>query len=47
MRGSSASDVHVSDFVMCPGVQEAHVFSTTDGMALQVFVVEGWTGDEV
>ncbi len=28
-------------------VQEAHVFSTTDGMALEVFVVEGWDGDDV
>lgn len=28
-------------------MQEAHVFSTTDGMALEVFVVEGWPGDEV
>lgn len=28
-------------------LQEAHVFSTTDGMALEVFVVEGWPGDEV
>jgi len=23
------------------------VFSLTDGMALEVFVVEGWPGDEV
>lgn len=23
------------------------MFSTTDGMALEVFVVEGWPGDEV
>lgn len=28
-------------------MQEAHVFSTTDGMALEVFVVEGWPGEEV
>ena len=28
-------------------LQEAHVFSLTDGMALEVFVVEGWPGDEV
>jgi hypothetical protein len=28
-------------------LQEAHVFSTTDGMALEVFVVEGWDGDDV
>ena len=28
-------------------MQEAHIFSTTDGMALEVFVVEGWPGDEV
>jgi hypothetical protein len=28
-------------------LQEAHVFSTTDGMALEVFVVEGWSGDDV
>lgn len=28
-------------------LQEAHVFSTTDGMAAEVFVVEGWLGEEV
>jgi hypothetical protein len=28
-------------------IKEAHVFSTTDGMALEVFVVEGWDGDDV
>ncbi|KAL2613531.1 hypothetical protein R1flu_025223 [Riccia fluitans] len=27
-------------------IKEAHVFSTSDGMALEVFVVEGWSGDE-
>ncbi|KAJ7521008.1 hypothetical protein O6H91_19G033800 [Diphasiastrum complanatum] len=27
-------------------IKEAHVFSTTNGMALEVFVVEGWPGDE-
>ncbi|KAH9541775.1 hypothetical protein CY35_14G083500 [Sphagnum magellanicum] len=27
-------------------IKEAHVFSTTDGMALEVFVVEGWDGDD-
>ncbi|EFJ32295.1 hypothetical protein SELMODRAFT_451542 [Selaginella moellendorffii] len=27
-------------------IKEAHVFSTTDGMALEVFVVEGWIGDD-
>ncbi|CAM6011424.1 unnamed protein product [Sphagnum balticum] len=28
------------------GIKEAHVFSTTDGMALEVFVVDGWPTDE-
>lgn len=28
-------------------MQEAHVFSTTDGLALEVFVVEGWIGSKV
>ncbi|KAG6544341.1 hypothetical protein Mapa_014175 [Marchantia paleacea] len=27
-------------------IKEAHVFSTSDGMALEVFVIEGWSGDE-
>eukprot|EP00897_Mesotaenium_endlicherianum_P000769 jgi/Mesen1/10693/ME000090S10153 len=27
-------------------IKEAHVFSSTDGMALEVFVVEGWNGDD-
>ncbi|KAL3679475.1 hypothetical protein R1sor_022431 [Riccia sorocarpa] len=27
-------------------IKEAHVFSTSDGMALEVFVIEGWTGNE-
>ncbi|CAM6106661.1 unnamed protein product [Calypogeia fissa] len=25
-------------------IREAHIFSTTDGLALEVFVVDGWTG---
>lgn len=35
------------DLFGCGLSKEAHVFSTTDGMALEVFVVEGWHGDEV
>lgn len=26
-------------------IREAHVFNTTDGFALDVFVVDGWNGD--
>jgi hypothetical protein len=33
-------------YVMVVCLQEAHVFSTSDGMALEVFVVEGWDGDD-
>ncbi|GAQ86356.1 ATMRK serine/threonine protein kinase-like [Klebsormidium nitens] len=35
----------LSDFQLELNIREAHVFSTSDGMALEVFVVEGWTGD--
>ncbi|KAG0580630.1 hypothetical protein KC19_4G188300 [Ceratodon purpureus] len=38
---SALSDSHLQ-----LNIKEAHVFSTTDGMALEVFVVEGWPGDE-
>lgn len=38
---SALSDSHLQLNIM-----EAHLFSTTDGMALEVFVVEGWPGDE-
>lgn len=38
---SALSDSHLQ-----LNIKEAHVFSTTDGMALEVFVVEGWSGDE-
>ncbi|KAG0580913.1 hypothetical protein KC19_4G210100 [Ceratodon purpureus] len=38
---SALSDSHLQ-----LNIKEAHVFSTTDGMALEVFVVEGWLGDE-
>ncbi len=34
-------------YMMVVCLQEAHVFSTSDGMALEVFVVEGWDGDDV
>lgn len=36
----------LSDSHLQLNIKEAHVFSTTDGMALEVFVVEGWHGDE-
>lgn len=36
----------ISDLHLQLNIQEAHVFSTTDGMALHVFVVDGWPGDE-
>lgn len=26
-------------------IREAHVFNTTDGFALDVFVVDGWNND--
>lgn len=38
---SALSDSHLQ-----LNIKEAHVFSLTDGMALEVFVVEGWPGDE-
>lgn len=38
---SALSDSHLQ-----LNIKEAHVFSTTNGMALEVFVVEGWHGDE-
>ncbi|KAG0593244.1 hypothetical protein KC19_1G315100 [Ceratodon purpureus] len=36
----------LSDSHLQLNIKEAHVFSLTDGMALEVFVVEGWPGDE-
>jgi serine/threonine protein kinase len=36
----------LSDSNLQLNIKEAHVFSLTDGMALEVFVVEGWPRDE-
>jgi hypothetical protein len=36
--------LQVQELVSCkiPNIREAHVFSTTDGFSLDVFVVDGW-----
>lgn len=35
------------DLFGCGLLKEVYVFSIIDGMVLEVFVVEGWYGDEV